>query len=193
MKNFDIIILGAGASGCMCAITAAGKGKNILLIDKLSKAGKKLLATGNGRCNLTNLRHKESENYYNQNIDKFLSRFGPSKTLNFFQSMGLMTLPDNENRVYPFSNSAKSVVDVLNNTISLYKNITLSLENEVEKIEKNGERFSVYTTKGIFTCTKLVVATGGKSFENILKDFNLKIKPFIPSLVALKTQSTRVS
>ena len=76
MKNFDIIILGAGASGCMCAITAASSGKNILLIDKLSKAGKKLLATGNGRCNLTNFRQKESEKYYNQNIDKFLSRIG---------------------------------------------------------------------------------------------------------------------
>jgi predicted flavoprotein YhiN len=59
MKHFDIIILGAGAAGCMCALTSAKNDKNILLIDKLSRAGKKLLATGNGRCNLTNTNMSE--------------------------------------------------------------------------------------------------------------------------------------
>jgi len=74
MKHFDIIILGAGASGCMCALTACKSGKTILIIDKLSKAGKKLMATGNGRCNLSNNSIYPCEKFYNQDITKYLKR-----------------------------------------------------------------------------------------------------------------------
>lgn len=191
MENFEIIILGAGASGCFCALTAGEKGKKILLIDKLSRAGKKLMATGNGRCNLTNKVILPSEKFYNQTIDKYISRFDNVKTLEYFNNIGLETIADQEGRVYPFSNSAKSVIDVINNQLKSYENITLSLENQVEKIEKIGEKFIVYTSNGKFSCQKLVVAMGSKSGEEIIKTLKIKHKPFVPCLIALKTQSTR--
>ena len=192
MKHFDIIILGAGASGCMCALTAGKTGKKILLIDKLAKAGKKLMATGNGRCNLSNHKVFPSDKFYNQNINKYLNRFNNAATIDYFMSIGLFTQSDDEGRVYPYSNSAKSVIDVINNQISNYDNIQLSLENEVHSIEKDFNMFKVESSQGEFTCDRLVIATGGKSAEKIFEKFNLKFKPFVPSLVALKTENTRL-
>lgn len=191
MKHFDIIILGAGASGCICALTASKTGKSILIIDKMTKAGKKLMATGNGRCNLTNLNMYPSEKYFNRNISCFLNRFNEVQTILFFDKLGLMTYADEEGRVYPFSNSAKSVIDVINNGLSKNKNISISLENEILNTEKQNDIFVVSTSKGEFSCNQLVVASGGKCAEGILKNFGLKTKEFTPSLVALKTQSTR--
>lgn len=191
MKHYDIIILGGGASACVCAITCKGN-KNILIIDKLSKLGKKLMATGNGRCNLSNLNLFPSKLYYNQNINDYLSRFDTNSTLNLFNNLGLLTYSDEEGRVYPFSNSAKSVIDVLNNAINKKSNISISLENCIEKIEKSEDFFKITTQKEEFSCNKLVIATGGNTFVNIDKNFNINLKPFIPSLVSLKTQSTRL-
>ena len=191
MKNFDFIILGAGASGCICALTASKSGKNILVIDKLTKAGKKLMATGNGRCNLSNQNIFPSVKYFNQDIDKFLKRFDNKDTLDYFANIGLISYSDSEGRVYPFSNSAKSVIDVFNNQFENNKNVTLSLENEVTKVEKYENSFIVYSAKGNFSCEKLIVATGGKSAENIFENFELNSKPFVPSLVAIKTENTR--
>ena len=190
MKHYDVIILGAGASGCMCALSC-NKSKSILVVDKLSKAGKKLMATGNGRCNITNTQFHPSEKYYNQNIDKFLKRFNYIHTLNFFSNLGLITLPQENGLIYPLTNSAKSVIEVINNAIDKNNNINLSLENEIEKVEKIDKIYKVYTKNQVFSCEKLVVATGGKSAEGIFNNFNLEYKPFIPSLVALRTQSTR--
>ena len=191
MNYFDIIILGAGASGCMCAIVGAKTGKSILIVDRLSKAGKKLMATGNGRCNLSNNNLSPSVKYFNQDIENYLFKFGKNDTLKFFNSLGLVTYSDDEGRIYPYSNSAKSVVEVLNNEIARHKNITLSLENEIISVEKKDGFFNIISSKGEFFCKKLVVATGGKSAENIFEKFDLVSKPFKPSLVALKTQSTR--
>ena len=84
MKNFDVAILGSGASGCACALTLAESGKQILLIDKHKSVAKKLMATGNGRCNLTNICKDSTIKNYNKNIDLFLSMFDAQDTLNFF-------------------------------------------------------------------------------------------------------------
>ncbi len=191
MKNYDIIIVGAGASGCLCALQSSKNNKKILLIDKLKTAGKKLMVTGNGRCNLTNLNIFPSEKYFNQNIDEYIKRYSPSLILEYFKKMGLICYADNENRVYPISNSAKSVIDILNNQLLKYNNITLALDTEFEAVEYINEKYEVKTNKGNFFCEKLVIASGGKTADNVAKKFGIQTKPFTPSLVSLKTQSTR--
>lgn len=185
MKNYKVIIIGAGASGVMCAI--ATKEKNIAIIDKNTKPLKKVLVTGNGRCNLTNL--KTTSKNYNQNIDKFLSKFNIQKTLEFFESIGLETFADEENRIYPISNSSKSVVDVLMQKLN--NKADLILGQSVESVEKTSNGFIVKTDIETFSCEKLVIATGGNSVENIFKDLNIKYKNFYPSLVAVKSKDVK--
>ena len=142
MKYFDIAILGSGASGCMCAMIAANTGKKIALIDKNKLPAKKLMATGNGRCNITNL-NKNFDNCYNQNLETYFTNFNNIDAYNFFQELGLILYNDDEGRVYPLSNSAKSVVDVINNNLKKYRNISLFNEKSIEKIEKIGETFEI--------------------------------------------------
>lgn len=186
MKTFDTIILGAGASGVMCALNSYNK--NIAIIDKNNKLGKKLAVTGNGRCNLTNL--NTSSIYYNANIDKYLKRFDVEATLAFFKSIGLLTYNDNEGRVYPLSNSAKSVIDVIGNAINK-KNISIFLEHEIMSITYKDKKFYIETNKENFECEKLVVATGGNSLNEFLNLYKIKHRKTHPSLCALKTTSTR--
>ena len=182
MKSFDVIIIGCGASGTMCAL--ASNNKSIAIIDSAIKPAKKILVTGNGRCNLTNV--NLNSNKYNQNIDKYLEKFSVKDTLNFFNSIGLEYYYDEEGRVYPISNSAKSVVDVLVN--QLKQKAEIFCENTVSSIEKVGKSFVVKTNKDIFSCNKLVIATGG-SFANEIAKLGIKSKEFVPSLVSLKSKT----
>lgn len=191
MKEFDVIIIGAGASGCICAIEAAKKNKNILIIDKQTIAGKKLMITGNGRCNITNLKTLPSSLYFNQNIDEYLKIFSSAQTISYFKSLGLVCYADNEGRVYPISNSAKSVIDIINNTLLNYENISFSLNNTCEDINFKNNLYIVKTNLGEFQSKQLVIATGGNTLTEMLNKFNIKSKPFTESLVALKTTSTK--
>lgn len=183
MKSYDVIILGCGASGTMCAVST--KAKKIAVVDFSNKVAKKLLLTGNGRCNLTNLNVDSSA--YNVKIDDYLKRFDNTKTLEFFENIGLEHYADEEGRVYPISNSAKSVVDVLNEKMN---NADLYLGEKIVSVCKNSDEFIVKTDKSELKAKKLVVTTGGNSTK-ILNDLNVPYKKFIPSLVALKSKNTR--
>ncbi len=182
-ENFDAIIVGGGASGMMCACSA--KGKKIAIVDSATKPAKKIMVTGNGRCNLTNL--EITSDAYNQNIDRFLSRFGWNETSKFFSELGLVTYADDEGRVYPLSNSAKSVVDVLEYGA---KGLTFFLGEKVEKIEKGNGQFCVVVNGKTLMAKKLVIATGGNSIE-ILDMLGVRYKKFVPSLVSLQSKGTR--
>ena len=111
-----IIIIGAGASGMMAALTAAGvPGRRVILLERQQRAGRKLLATGNGRCNLTNT-GAALDNYHGDSRDfaaPALDAFPPQAVLNFFRDLGLVTVEEYGGRVYPLSDSANSVLDVL--------------------------------------------------------------------------------
>ncbi|MBQ9792303.1 MAG: aminoacetone oxidase family FAD-binding enzyme [Clostridia bacterium] len=185
MKNYEVIIIGCGASGSMCALNT--KCKSLAIIDSQTKIAKKILVTGNGRCNLTNI-NLQNKNY-NEDISKFLNKFDVDKTLNFFTSLGLETYADEEGRVYPISNSAKSVVDVLSNKIE--DSADLFLGQTVEDIEKKEDCFVVKTENETFICKKLVICSGGKSLTKALKTLGVKIKEFYPSLVALKSKEIK--
>ena len=185
MKYYDILVLGGGASGVVAAIKACEKGNQVAIIDKANKIAKKILVTGNGRCNLTNLNTTEKQ--YNVDISQFLNRFGVNDTLYFFDSIGLVTYADEEGRVYPLSNSAKSVMDVLTNKLSA-QNIDCFLEHNILKVEKWDDNFLVKTDKDEFLCKKVIVSLGGNFTTQIL---DIKGINFIPSLVSLKANISR--
>lgn len=184
MKSYDILVLGGGASGSICAIQvkSLNKNKNIAIIDNQNRIAKKLLVTGNGRCNITfeNMINKA----YNQSIDTFLNKFSNLDLINYFKNLGLVCFCE-EGRYYPLSNSAKSVVEVVENAMNNLK-IPIFLEHEILNISKTGKKFKVVTSKETFVCNTLVYALG-KS-DKLLKNFNLKNRRSFPSLVALKTQ-----
>lgn len=187
MKTFDIAILGSGASGCMCAIQLADTDKKILMIDKNKTTAKKLMATGNGRCNLSNTTKKQSINFYNQNIDNFLSIFDVKATLKLFNELGLETYSDDEGRIYPLSNSAKSVIEIINNKLEKTDNISIFNQKTIEKVEKFDEKFKIITNDETFIVDKIVFALGGNN-NNILENLNVKCKDVTPSLCSLKTK-----
>src|SRR3989344_5031743 len=115
---YDVIVIGGGPAGMMAAGTAASRGCRVLLLEKNPGLGKKLLITGGGRCNLTNNKTEVRDmlSKYKGN-DQFLfsafAKFNVKDTLHFFNSRGLATKEENEGRIFPVSNSAKSVFDVL--------------------------------------------------------------------------------
>ena len=111
---YDIAIIGAGASGLAAAISAKKSNRNlsVLLIEALPKIGKKILATGNGRCNLTNL-NAQTQSYNTKAVSYIMNNYSPEKIVDFFSSIGLECVADEEKRVYPMSNSATSVLDCL--------------------------------------------------------------------------------
>lgn len=170
----------------MCALSS--KSKDIAVIDMAVKPVKKIMVTGNGRCNLTNL-DTNGKQHYNKDITKYLQRFSVEETLIFFHSLGLEYYSDEQSRVYPISDSAKSVIDILINQLEK-KEINLFLEHKVVQILKNEKGFIVKTDRQDFACEKLVVATGGNTI-NLLKKFNLKQTQCLPSLCALKANVSR--
>ena len=182
MKRYKVAILGAGASGVMCALST--NEKSVALFDAAARPAKKLLVTGNGRCNLTNA--KIESHFYNTNLDNFFKRFDQKQTIKFFEKLGLETYADEEGRVYPLSNTAKSVVDVIENNLKC----DMFLGQKIEKIDSESGFFRVFTEKNVIEAEKIVVATGGNC-ENILKTLGLKHKKFVPSLVALRSGDTR--
>ena len=160
---YDVIIIGAGVSGLMCATTL--KNKKILILEKNNKAGKKLLITGGGRCNLTNL---ISNNEFINNIshnNKYLysciNAFGPNDIYNYFNKFTDLKVEDN-NKVFPRSNKSYDILNVLIKDVEdkiVYNEEVLNIkyvDNNIEIVTKNNK----YISK------KLVVATGGSSYKN---------------------------
>ena len=184
MKFFETIILGGGASGCMCALQAKG---NVAIIDKQNRIAKKLLVTGNGRCNLTNL-NAEAKFYNDEIVENYLKRFDVDRTLAFFDNIGLV-MRHEQDKVYPLSNSAKSVVDVINNALKA-KEIKTFTNCEILDIKIENSKFVLEGQTEQFSCNKLVIASGGKSVENFLTNYNIPHSTFCPSLCAIKTTNT---
>lgn len=156
-------IIGAGASGMAAALAAAENPEvEVLVLERQSRVGRKLLATGNGRCNLTNL-HALEGGYHGESPDfskEALTRFSPEETLAWFRSLGLYTVAEPSGRVYPYSDQANSVVDVLR--LAMDKpNITLVTGFTVEKIRREPEGFTLGSREDSYFCDKVIVACGG--------------------------------
>lgn len=196
----QIAIIGAGASGMLAAITAASDPNNeIFLFERQSRVGRKLLATGNGRCNLSNV-HAGIEHYHGQNptfAGPALEWFSPEAALRFFRSLGLLTVSEPSGRVYPFSNQANSVVDVLRFALQK-ENTHLLCGCEITAADTLGGRFRLESAERTYNADRLIVAAGGvagsklggtMSGYHLLQRFGHHCTKLYPSLVQLKTDS----
>ena len=158
-----IAIIGAGASGMAAAISAAeNPNAQVILLERQARVGRKLQATGNGRCNLTNLNAKQ-EHYHGENSTfaaHALETYDANHTLQWFSDLGLYTVAEPSGRVYPYSDQANSVVDVLR--FALEKpNIRLLTGFEVTKIRANHPGFTLESNEESISCDRLIVACGG--------------------------------
>ena len=159
----EVVIIGGGASGMAAAIAAAESGEdNVTLLERQSRVGRKLLSTGNGRCNLTNMGAGRL-NYHGAEADfvlPALEAWPPERVLEFFAGLGLMSVTEYGGRVYPLSNQATSVLDVLR--FGLEKpNIELRCGVTVESVRRKGSGFLLQWEGESLYCDKLIVACGG--------------------------------
>ncbi len=160
MKSYDLIIIGGCSAGIVAAINAKRLNSDIkiAILEKLPRIGKKLLATGNGKCNLTN-EYALDHAYTGKDFASYaLSEYPPEKVEEFFSSLGLLCYADSCGRVYPESNTAASVVDALRFELERLK-VDIYCDTPVSDIKKKKD----FIINGEFTCKRLIIAAGGKS------------------------------
>lgn len=181
----------------MAAAIAAAENPDIrvILLERQARVGRKLLATGNGRCNLSN-RAAAPAHYHGEEPEfcaPALRVFGTVQTLNWFQALGLLTVAEPSGRLYPFSDQAGSVVDVLRFALER-PNVVLHTGCEVKRVWKKQDGFLLKTTAGDFSGDRLIVAAGGAAGEKqggsragyaLLKALGHTCTPLFPSLVQL--------
>lgn len=192
-----IAVIGAGASGMAAALAAAEGGGEVVLLERQARVGRKLLATGNGRCNLSNLRAGE-RGYHGADpgfVRPALALFPPEETLNWFRKMGLYTVAEPSGRVYPYSDQANSVVDILRFGLER-ENVQVKLGFEAERVRRTSEGFLIESREERLMCQRLIVACGGLAGSKlggglggyrILKSLGHSCGKLRPSLVQLKS------
>lgn len=196
-----VIIIGGGAAGMAAALSAADHGHQVTLIERQARVGRKLLSTGNGRCNLTN-RHVSPAHYHGEDASfsgYALSAFDVDTTLQYFARLGLVTTTEGSGRVYPYSNMAGSVLDVLRYGLE-QPSIDLHTGVTVTKLRKKGGVFTVETESGeAFTADRVILAAGGAAGSKVggvmdgyrlAKMLGHHRTALYPSLVQLKTDPT---
>lgn len=190
----SIIIIGGGASGMTCAIELARKNPDIAvtILEKNERIGKKILKTGNGRCNISSLNLKAE--YYNEFsfMKRALSLVPGSEVLDFFRGIGLLTRQDEgSDRLYPYSNTATTVLEVLRRQLS---KLGICVETETEAVGiKKTDRFEIITNRQTYYADAVVFATGSMAQETtegyrLIQSLGHRVTTLRPGLVPLKVQ-----
>lgn len=167
MSETDVIIIGGGAAGLLCAVQSAWLGKEVAVIEHMRKPGRKLLITGKGRCNVTNNCDAET---VMKNIPRnpsfmysSLSRFSPEDTMAFFESLGVELKTERGNRVFPKSDKAETILDALVGAAK-QAGVKFIADDARKLIAENGAVRGVSCEKAEYYAHKVVVATGGRSY-----------------------------
>lgn len=193
-----VLVIGGGASGMLAALTAAEDSSNtVTLLERQSRVGRKLLATGNGRCNLSNL-HAAPEHYHGADpgfVRCALERFSVKDTIEFFQNLGLLTVTEPSGKIYPFSDQAGSVVDVLRFALQ-ERGVSVLCGCEVLSLGKKAKGFQVKTAEEAFYADKVILSCGGAAGGKLggtdwgyrlLSTMGHSRTPLRPCLVQIKT------
>jgi len=186
MKIYDVIILGAGASGLMCA-SHLDKSLDVLIVDVNERVAKKLKISGGGKCNITNV-NVSAHNYDGDEefINESLEFFSKDDLLEFLNTNGVKPVI-RKDRYYFCKNSSDEIINALKKKSDFARTL---LNCEILGVTKKSDIFEIKSSKGILKAKKVVVATGGKSFKNlgasdiglkIAKDFALKVTEFTPA------------
>lgn len=194
-------IIGGGASGLMCACIAAKNNpdKRIVVIERDNRVGKKILVSGNSRCNLSNL-DSSIENYntdFSDGVAFLLENYPPQKVIEYFESIGLVTKADTENRVYPLSRQSTAVLSVLRNELKR-RNVEEICDTEILSISKTSDGYRLKSKDKIIIAQKVVIATGGKNnyaqkvvsdTYAVAKSIGHNISRLTPTLSPIKVKS----
>ena len=193
MKIYDVLILGAGASGLMCASNLDAN-MEVAIVDTNEKVANKLKISGGGKCNITNVEVSEQNFDGDEELVEYaLSIFSRDDLLKFLHNNGVEPVI-RKDRYYFCKNSSDEIINVLKRKTQHFETL---LNREIVELKKIDKVFELKTSKGMLKAKKVVVATGGKSFKNlgaseiglkIAKDFDIKVKEFTPALVGMTLQ-----
>ncbi|MGI6571497.1 MAG: NAD(P)/FAD-dependent oxidoreductase [Caldicoprobacterales bacterium] len=191
-----VIIIGGGAAGMIAAISARRQGAWVTILERNPRVGKKLLATGNGRCNFTNV-NADAESYSGSN-PKFvygaLAAFSPEQTIQFFEELGIQHKIEEYGKVFPMSDQASSILDVLLHELQ-QSGVRIICNAFVSSLVKKGEKFLIGTEDGkIYEGDRVILAAGGKAMPSsgsdgnglkLAADLGHRITGIFPALVQL--------
>ncbi len=200
-ETFKVAVIGGGASGLLCAIELLS-GKNalnadgVILLEKNDRVGKKLIATGNGQCNLFNTDMTENHFYGDgEFLTQFIDNCHKIDISAYFYKMGIPFCFDDEGRGYPISKQASSVLDIIRARLS-EKGLNVQTNACVVNIIKKSTVFEIFTESGRYYAENVVLAVGGKTAKQfgtdgsaygLAQNFGHKVTALYPSLVQLKT------
>lgn len=198
MECYEIIIVGAGAAGLMCGYLLGRQGRDVCILDKNETAGKKLAATGNGRCNYTN-RNMSPECYYGDRgyVEQILKRFGPDEAIALFGELGILTR-EKDGYCYPYNGQAATVRELLVRAC-LESGVVFSYRTKAAKIiHKKEGTYELRCGGGVtYQCRSLILASGGRangslggdgSGYKLCRSMGHRVTPVLPGLTGLKAE-----
>ncbi len=190
--DFDVIIIGGGVSGIVCALECACN-KQVALIEAGEKIGKKILVSGNGRCNLSN-EDIGVEHYNSEFVAPIVTRYDCQKVRDKLLEYGLVTKSE-EGRIYPYSESATAVLNVFLSALRR-QGVCVMTKTLATKIAPDEDGWRVVTDQGAFRADKVVLATGSKATfglasYDLVKPLGIPTTALYPTLVALKSKSVK--